>query len=29
VFGAMLDDTEKGFIALNAALKQRVESRLG
>jgi len=28
-FGAMLDDTEKGFIALNAALKQRVESRLG
>jgi hypothetical protein len=28
-FGAMLDDTEKGFIAFNAALKQRVESRLG
>ena len=28
-FSAMLDDTEKGFIALNAALKQRVESRRG
>ena len=28
-FGTMLDDTEKAFIALNAALKQRVESRRG
>jgi hypothetical protein len=28
-FGAMLKDTEQSFIALNAALKRRVESRLG
>ena len=27
LFGKMLDDTERGFAALNAALKERVERR--
>jgi hypothetical protein len=27
LFGRMLDDTERGFAALNGALKERVESR--
>jgi len=27
LFGRMLDDTERGFAALNAALKERAERR--